>query len=270
MSDKLPHTFVEHMDNAGLSDSTQDTYTRTVERVARAKLDPVQWLRSKMSSRTPMGTVLPLRAAVKQFLLSQGYSTEDVEALLPKARGLQTATREALTPAQLAVFYLCVEDLNDPVRCILSLLPRTGLRISEITSLKMGSIVKRGAIYGFQFTGKGNKVRFVPLSKPARIELKRYLKLRGKSGGYLFPGNKGVGITPEAVRKVCRQMRKEHEELGPLSPHVLRHTFATALLRKNVDVKKVQTLLGHKNIETTLRYQHPDAEMLSEAVEGLD
>ena len=181
--------------------------------------------------------------------------------------------RDALTPEQLVTYYEAADTCNDPIRTILHLLPRTGLRISEMCNLRFEDDTKKGGVRGFLFRGKRDVQRFVPLSKPAAKALDDYYNRLGgkKASGWMFLGYGDTPITPAAVRKVTRAMREDRPELGEsLSPHVLRHTHATLLLKKGADIRTVQALLGHKSINTTARYLHPDAEMLQGAVDRLD
>lgn len=255
----------QHLQNHGLLPSTRSKYASILAASGR---DPAAWLREKLSSRLPIGTVLPLRAAVKHYLLAEGYDDDEVAALLPKAKGRPSGIRDALSPEQLATFYIVAEEQSEPVRTILLLLPRTGLRISEMCNLRAENLVNRGGVRGLLFRGKRDEERFVPLNKPALKVLRSHVA--DDAEGWLFEGYVGGPITPAAVRKVTRAMRTEHPELGDLSPHVLRHTFATSLLRNGTDLRRVQALMGHRNIETTARYLHPDAGMLREAVEDLE
>ncbi len=256
-----------HLRRQALSPTTREKYTSIVD--STGGLDPVSWLNKRLNSKTPIGTVLPLRAAVKHYLLSQGYEVEEIDQLLPKAKGAPCGLREALDADQLATFYLACEDIGDPVRTILMLLPRTGLRISEICQLRMTDLRKKGHVPGLQFRGKRNEERFVPLNRPAQQCLQAYLDVV-QPQDVLFCGYGAGAITPEAVRKVTRKIASEYPTLSGLSPHVLRHTYATSLLKKGADLRVVQALLGHKSITTTSRYLHPDAEMLGDAVARLD
>jgi integrase/recombinase XerD len=253
-----------HLKAQGLSPNTRTKYVMVVESIG--KRDPVKWLHDRLTSRTPIGTVLPLRAAVKHFLLSEGYSEDDIAALLPKAKGRPSGLREALTPSQLAYYYMVSDEQADPCRTILLLLPRTGLRISEICGLRIENVTKRGGVLGLLFRGKGDEERFVPLNSAATKTLKDYMEAH-QPDSWLFEGYSGAALTPAAVRKVVRSMRTKYPELGEMTPHTMRHTFATTLLRRGADLRSVQALLGHKNIQTTSRYLHPDAGMLQEAVE---
>ena len=259
-------TFADHLTQQGLLPSTKGKYTAILS--ASEGKDPVAWLRKRIHPRTPIGTVLPLRAAVKHYLLSQGYEEDEIKSLLPKAKGRPSGMRDALTPKMLVTYYKAAEQYDDPVRTILLLLPRTGLRISEICGLHIDNDVERGGVRGLQFRGKRDVERFLPLNRAAAKALDDYYAAFSPKD-YLFMGYMGTSITPHAVRKVTRDIREKYPELGELSPHVLRHTHATSLLKKGADLRTVQALLGHKNIATTARYLHPDDEMLQDAVERL-
>jgi len=138
-----------------------------------------------------------------------------------------------------------------------------------VCDLEKRNIIKSRGVVGLRFRGKGDEERFVPLNSAAQKALKSYMNVHDPKK-WLFQGNSGRPISPESVRKVCRKMRKAHPDLGELTPHVLRHTFATMALRKGADLRTVQALLGHKSIQTTARYLHPDAGMLHDAVQGLE
>ncbi len=255
-----------HMKRQGLLPSTRKEYTRIANACGS---DPVTWLNRKLHARTPIGTVLPLRAAVKHVLISEGYDPAQVDEMLPRAKGRPCGLRDALTPEQLAVYYVAVNETGDPVKTILKLLPRTGLRISEVCGLHRDNLLRHGGVMGLRFRGKRDAERFVPLNAAARQALGEHMEATEPSG-WLFTGYMDGPITPAAVRKVTRKLREAHPALGPLTPHVLRHTFATNALRAGADLRTVQALLGHKSIQTTARYLHPDAGMLSAAVEDME
>ena len=109
----------------------------------------------------------------------------------------------------------------------------------------------------------------MPLNAAASRLLEDYLA-EHPTTDHLFAGPSGFPITPHAVRKHTRALAESYPELAGLSPHVLRHTFATMSIRKGVDIATLKALLGHENIATTQRYLHPDLDMLSEAVDRLD
>lgn len=233
--------------------------------------DVIEWAERATRNR-PIGTVLPTRAAIKHYLIDAlGFSEEEAHAALPTARGRPERLRDALSADQLALYYDALTGLLlGPVRTILALLPRTGLRVSEACEMRQEDVHRHGERVLFRFRGKGDKERIVPLNAAARAALAEYLDLYRPRGAFLFPGNSGRAITPEAVRKTTRRLRAQNPALGELTPHVLRHTWATGALGAGVDLRTVQAALGHANITTTSRYLHPTADMLTAAMEKVE
>lgn len=257
-----------HLDREGLAPSTKEKYGQILD--AASGQDLIEWVHRRVSARTPVGTVLPIRAAVGHYLVSVlGYDEDEVKNLLPKAKGRPGKTRAALSPHQLALYHAAVESLDsEPSRTILGLLPSTGLRIGEITSLRVENLKHVNGRTYLVFRGKRDKERTVPLNRAAHQILAEYLSDRPVDD-YLFETSRGAPIGPHAVRKWTRFIAEQVPDLAGLSPHVLRHSFATMALRRGVDVRTLQALLGHESIATTQRYLHPDSEMLTEAVDKL-
>lgn len=145
---------------------------------------------------------------------------------------------------------------------ILELLFSTGLRVSEMTNLKIDSInLKQDE---FTVRGKGGKTRVVFLSEPARAALKAYLEKRVDALGYLFvshdrarEGRDTAGpLTPRSVQRLVERYAMIAGVTKKITPHTLRHTFATDLLRNGADIRSVQSMLGHSSITTTQVYTH--------------
>ena len=150
---------------------------------------------------------------------------------------------------------------------IFELMANTGLRVGELVTLTLddleinqrsGTIVVR--------KGKGEKYRVVPLNLNVRNVISKYLSEHPQNT-YLFRSQKGGPLTTYAVWNLV----KKYARLAGLemSPHTLRHTFATLLLRSGEDIVKVATLLGHERLDTTARYTRPSLEEMTEAVERL-
>jgi len=254
-----------HLKQQQLLPSTRVQYLAIVERSGE---EPVEWLRKRLNARTPIGTVLPYRAAIKHLLMSEhGYTDEEVKALLPKAKGRPTAFRHALSPELLAIYHTLVDALPDPSRTILTLLPKTGLRIGEICGLADDNLQTVQGVRSLVFRGKRDKERIVPLSSSAERTLDAYLDSRERVSEWLFPNQMGAPISQHAVRKYTRGIAAKHPDFAGLSPHVLRHTFATMALRRGMDLKTLQALLGHESLETTSRYLHPEVRDLKDAIE---
>lgn len=146
-------------------------------------------------------------------------------------------------------------------RMILELLYATGLRVSELIKLKRSDINLDG---GFVIaSGKRSKERVVPLNTFSKDTIKSYLQKENPRGVYLLSNKKGGMLTRQAIWKIIRKyatkMSKEH-----VSPHTMRHTFATHLLEGGADLRSVQILLGHEDISTTQIYTHVDSKRLKE------
>jgi integrase/recombinase XerD len=158
-------------------------------------------------------------------------------------------------------------------RCLLELLYATGLRVSELITLPVGAVQRDPRF--LLVRGKGGKERVVPLSGPARERIAAYLACRQhflppkKPSRWLFPSRGKEGYL---TRQRCHQLLKElalGAGLDParVSPHVLRHAFASHLLDHGADLRSVQQLLGHADIATTQIYTHVQSDRLRRLVE---
>ena len=156
--------------------------------------------------------------------------------------------------------------------CLVELLYGSGLRVSELVSLPLAA-AKRDPRF-LVVRGKGAKERLVPLGRPARRSLEDYLDQRdrflkdGTASRWLFPSR---GATGHLTRRRCGQLLKElalAAGLDPakLSPHVLRHAFASHLVDRGADLRSVQEMLGHADIATTQIYTHVQSERLKRLV----
>ncbi|MBI1733323.1 MAG: site-specific tyrosine recombinase XerD [Gammaproteobacteria bacterium] len=151
-------------------------------------------------------------------------------------------------------------------RAMLELLYATGLRVSELVGLRMEQINLRQGVV--RVLGKGNKERLVPLGEEAAHWLDRYLRtarpalLRNVPGATLFPGRRGAPLTRQAFWHAIRRHARKAGMARAISPHVLRHAFATHLLNHGADLRAVQMLLGHADISTTQIYTHVAKERL--------
>lgn len=151
-------------------------------------------------------------------------------------------------------------------RAILEFLYATGVRVSELVGLRLTNLdLEEGLCTVF---GKGSKERMVPLGRPACIAVSRYLREvrptleKGKGGGCVFLNQRGRPMSRTAVWKIVKTAARLAGIEGNVSPHVLRHTFATHLLEGGADLVAVQELLGHVDISTTQIYTHLDRKYL--------
>ncbi len=149
-------------------------------------------------------------------------------------------------------------------RAMLEVLYATGLRISELLGLKLNGVnVEAGFV---RCMGKGSKERIVPLGASAAEAVSAYLRSRRvrMPTDYLFLNNRGNKLSRMGFCKILRFYRVQAGIRKKLTPHVLRHSFATHLLERGADLRAVQTMLGHSNISTTEIYTHVMRERLKE------
>ena len=156
-------------------------------------------------------------------------------------------------------------------RAMLHLLYATGLRVSELIKVRVADLDDmQGTV---RVTGKGDKQRLVPVGTQALASIERYRTslrpqlLRGRISPYLFVTCRGTAMTRQGFWKLLRGHGKNAGIFRNLSPHVLRHTFATHLLEGGADLRSVQAMLGHADIGTTQIYTHVMRSRLRQAVE---
>ena len=154
-------------------------------------------------------------------------------------------------------------------RAMLELFYNTGLRISELVSLKIGDIDL--VTQTLKVLGKGNKERLLPFGRKCVEALKNYKKARTNkiaplkiNTDFLFLNNRGKGISTRGVRKIIGKYVTTGNFPGKVSPHSIRHSFATHLLESGADLRSIQELLGHASLSTTQKYTHLTIDKLVE------
>jgi len=177
---------------------------------------------------------------------------------------------QSLTEAQVEAL-LQAPDIGTPLglrdRCMLELMYASGLRVTELVSLRSFAVSLNDGV--LRVTGKGARERLVPFGEVAREWLQRYLdEARGKILGArqtqdLFVTQRGVAMTRVSFWMIVKKHALAAGITAPLSPHTLRHAFATHLLNHGADLRAVQMLLGHADISTTTIYTHVARERLA-------
>lgn len=219
------------------------------------------------------------RAAVRQFyrfVLGEGWRADDpsrrVEAP-KKGRSLpKVLSREEMDRLIAAA---SARDGAQGLRlgCMVELAYASGLRISELTGLTLAALARDPAYLIVK--GKGGKERLAPLNETARVAVKAYLEVRpqflppkDKANPWLFPSRgKGGRITPRRFAQLLDEAAADAGiDPARVSPHVLRHAFATHLLEGGADLRVVQKLLGHADIATTQIYTHVAGDRLAQVV----
>lgn len=156
-------------------------------------------------------------------------------------------------------------------RAMLELLYAAGLRVSELCSLPLAGVDLEAGL--LRVTGKGSKQRVVPFGEAARESMERYLAdgrsqlLKGRASSALFVTNRGGPMTRQAFWKLLRGYGLRARVQRTLTPHVIRHSFATHLVEGGADLRSVQIMLGHADISTTQVYTHVARRRLRETID---
>lgn len=197
------------------------------------------------------------RFLVRERVL-EGSPLREVAVARRPVRLPKTLTRSEVTALLELPVRDRVEDQRD--RVMVELLYASGLRVSELVGLTLSQVdLNLGCL---RVVGKGTKERLVPMGQTARDLLREYLDhirpvlLKRRSTRVLFVSRRGQGLTRQACWKLLLQRARRAGIAKSISPHMLRHSFATHLLEGGADLRAVQTMLGHADIATTQIYTH--------------
>jgi integrase/recombinase XerD len=227
----------------------------------------LQCRQSGISSRSNARRVSALRAFFR-FLLAEKLIDQDPSRLLDLPKGGRKLPR-VLTMAEVERLLEAAAG-GDPLalrnNAMLHMLYATGLRVSELVNLPVAALhLTRGYL---RILGKGNKERLVPFGEEARERLEAYLHLgrssllQKRNSDLLFLTRKGKAMTRLRFWQIIRETALAAGIRTEISPHMLRHSFATHLLEHGADLRSVQLMLGHADIATTQIYTHVDSERL--------
>jgi integrase/recombinase XerD len=242
-----------------------------ISRTTRADLQEFIASRVQGGSR-PRSTARQLSSFRRffRYLLRQRLITEDPTAQIAMPRIGRSLPR-SLTEEEVESL-LGAPEVEDPLgsrdRTMLEVLYATGLRVSELVSLKYGHVnLNQGVI---RIVGKGNRERLIPLGEEAMRWLGEFARsarseiLLERQTDYLFPTRRGDRMTRQAFWHIIKRYARKAGIDRDLSPHTLRHAFATHLLNHGADLRVVQMLLGHSDLSTTQIYTHVARERLKD------
>jgi integrase/recombinase XerD len=265
---------------AGASRNTLAAYRADLDRTAEALEVPIGTANSRDLSRLgekwrelAPSTVARRSAALRRFfgfLLDEGIRTDDPSAALPRPV-FERPLPKILDVAEVSALFEAAEDRassDEPLAlrnlALLELLYGSGLRATELVSLPRGALRPGQPFLILQ--GKGAKERLVPISGRAEHAVARWRANVPASSPWLFPSGKGH-LSRIRLYQLVREMAAD-AGIAPerISPHVLRHAFATHLLSGGADLRVVQSLLGHADIATTQIYTHVDSAHLVQLV----
>lgn len=261
----------------GLSKNTLDAYRAdllslnkfflkqgiTMVRAGKAEImDYMAWRATNGSKPRSAARQLSSFRRFYRYLLREDMIKEDPtsQVVMPK---IGRSLPQSLTEAEVDALSKA-PDISRPLGCrdrtMFEVLYATGVRVSELVNLKMSQInLNQGVI---RIIGKGDRERLVPLGEEAQSWLKRYLnECRGeillhRQTDYLFPTRRGDHMTRQAFWQLIKRYSVKAGITKRLSPHTVRHAFATHLLNNGADLRVVQLLLGHSDVSTTQIYTH--------------
>lgn len=202
-----------------------------------------------------------------KFLTREGYVKKNPAKLVATPKIPKTLPRFLSVDEVFALMDIPRGDSFKATRdrAILELLYSCGIRIAELTSLDMSDLdIKESLI---RVKGKGKKERILPVGTKAMDSIRDYLPERvsiKKKSEALFLNNHGGRLTQRSIRRILIEYSKKINMIGDISPHVLRHTFATHLLHGGADLRTIQELLGHSSLSSTQIYTHVDNVHLAE------
>ena len=269
----------------GLSDNTILAYRRDIEKFAAfaaerglgtreiARSDVVDFLASLYKRRLDSRSVARHLVTIRNFFrfaLLEGYIDDDPAATiesprfrqsLPSFLSIEEVDRLLRQPDTTSIV-----GLRD--RALIEIMYSAGLRVSELCGLRVDDLqLDPGCL---RCIGKGNKERLVPVGKQALAIVRKYLRtarpelLRGGSSPYLFLNQRGGKLDRITFWKLLGAYGRKAALRKPLTPHMLRHSFATHLLDRGADLRSVQMMLGHSDISTTQIYTHVVEERLKQ------
>jgi integrase/recombinase XerC len=236
-----------------------------------------EWLASLHTAQKKKASIARKLAALRtffQFLVREGVlelnpaklvATPKLEKKLPKHLSIEEAVRFIESPDP-------ETDLGKRDRAMLELMYATGVRVAELTTLNLPDVDFRNQLV--RVTGKRRKQRIVPFGDPAGVAIRSYLEVRDKflfnapiskrDEEALFLNYQGTRITTRSVGRMVEKYIRICAGMHNISPHALRHSFATHLLDSGADLRDIQELLGHARLSTTQVYTHVSMEKLIE------
>lgn len=268
----------------GLSVNTQEAYSRDLtryleflERLGRLTPGSVtsgdvaaflsRLMEMKIAPRSRARCLSAIRMFHK-FLMIESYADSNPASIIEAPRTLQKLPEFLASQEIDALMSACAGNFGESIRdmAMLELLYATGLRVSELVNLKLREV---NLDSGYLMTlGKGSKERLVPIGETARQRVAEYLEtVRGKQdptgqNRFLFLSRLGEPMSRQAFWNIIKKRAYQAGISKNISPHTLRHSFATHLLENGADLRSVQVMLGHADLSTTQIYTHVTRERL--------
>lgn len=285
MITKEYHTYLKL--ERGLSDNSVTAYELDFKRlktymdehhidVVRATFDDLQaFVFDTFKDITSAKTQARLLSSIHsfyRFLLYHHYIEQDPSELLEMPR-VEKKLPEVLSLEEIDAMIACI-DMSKPEghrnRAIIEMLYGSGLRVSELTDLRLSNIYRQEGY--MRILGKGSKQRLVPISPVADEQLGYWLQdryaldIKPEAVDIVFLNHYGRQLTRAMIFTIVKRLAQAAGITKTISPHTLRHSFATHLLQNGADLRIIQQLLGHESIVTTEIYTHVDIHNLRDAI----
>jgi len=272
---RLRQRMIEDLRIRNRSEGTQKAYIRQIAAFARhfgrspAELGPEHvraWQVHLVEVRGVCWSTLNVSVCALRFLYRTTLRKDWVIDHIPFAKP-EKKLPIVLSPQEVKCLLDAVS--NPKHHAALSVAYSGGLRVSEVAGLRVENIDSKRMVIHVQ-AGKGKKDRFVPLSPKLLAELRAYWRI-ARPQPFLFPGaDPSRPIARESIWRACRRAASKAALGKRVTPHTLRHCFATHLLESGVDIRTIQMLLGHGALRTTCRYTHISTEKLRQVTTPLD
>ena len=271
-----------------LSDNTIDSYLRDIQKLANfseekdltelqiTKAEVKEFIaeinKEGISARSQSRIISGIKAFYKYLILEDYLKVNPTELIESPKIGMKLPDTLSIEEIDSLISAI---DLSHPQgernRAILEVLYSCGLRVSELTNLKLSNIrFKEGYV---KVVGKGNKERFAPIGSSAIKFLNIYLNeirnhqdIKKGSEDIVFLNRRGNKLTRVMIFTIIKQLAEKIGMKKKISPHTFRHSFATHLIEGGADLRAIQEMLGHESITTTEIYTHLDREYLREAI----
>ncbi|VAX28045.1 Site-specific tyrosine recombinase XerC [hydrothermal vent metagenome] len=264
------YQFVQFLRESGHGEAQDTLHPKNIDRLAIRSF--LGYLHEKSAGGATMARKLSTLSSFFKFLCREGIVATNIAKTVPSPKKAQKL------PSYLSVDEIFrLLDLPDKKTfigtrdgAILELFYSTGIRISELTGIRMEDLHLAERMV--KVRGKGKKERLLPMGKKSVNALEGYISLRNKrivksrlAPDELFLNYRGMGISVRGVRKILEKYIRQNNFTGKISPHSLRHSFATHMLDAGADLRSIQEMLGHSSLSTTQKYTHLTIDRLSKA-----
>ena len=270
----LRSRFIEHLEVGGYSPRTIENYVSAVFHLSQhydasplsISADQIRsYLRHLLKVKKLKASTVRLKiGGLKTFYKFADVSPSPMDSIKPPRR--QKFLPTVLSLSEVKQLINCI--INPKHRAAITLLYTSGLRLSELCDLKIDDIDSKQMLVRVR-KGKGSKERFTILSQYALVNLRHYVRLYSPKD-WLFVGRHGGQMSCRMVSNVIRRSSAKAKLKKKISPHTLRHSFATHMLEQGTSLQIIQKLLGHSSLTTTTLYTHVSQALVRKVVSPID